>query len=154
MTWHIELGLLALTAGLVGTYIHSTDPLAPVPTHRAEAFTQTDFDAFDRGFPHEDSTCEIGLEASKICLTPSPMEDRVIKGEALPASVPAMSANMRVLLALELKTQGLKTVQYGQTLALIEPKTRVVKDLLRLDAESFTEARRSGGGASMVTSAK
>jgi len=70
------------------------------------------------------------------------MEHEVVAGAPLPASLPAMSANMRVLLALDLKTPGLKTVQYGQTLALIEPETRMVKDVLHLTAPSYAAARK------------
>ena len=142
MTWKIELAALAITAAGVGGYLYKSDPFAEAPvTYHAE-FTEADYNAFDRDFTLADEPCEIGLKSSHICLPEFDIDRDVRAGEPFPQDVPALSAGMRVLLALDTKEPELQTVRYGQTLVLIERATHEVRDVLRLDAPTYEDARK------------
>lgn len=141
MTWKIELAALAVTAAMVGGYLHTADLFAEDAVTYHAAFTEADYEAFDRDFELSGDSCDIGLEASNVCLPHFRSKSVVRIGEPLPNDIPALSAGIRVLLALDSKSPELKTVRFGQTLVLIEPETEVVRDLLRLDAPSYASAR-------------
>ena len=141
MTWKIEIAALVVTAASVGGYIYKADLFAEEAVTYHDEFTEADFSAFDRNFPMNGETCEVGLAQSKICLLSLEAANSVRVGAQLPKDVPALSAGMRILLALDSKQPELKTVRLGQTLVLIEPETEFVRDILRLDAPSYEAAR-------------
>lgn len=144
MTLKTEIAIVALTLAGAAAYVYTQDVFAvqtPVAAERTSTFTQADFTAFDRGFDVDGTVCAVGIAAQDYCFTPSPLEDRLQSGSVLDASIPVLSARYRVLAQLAPKVETLKTAQYGQTLVLIEPDTRMVRDVLILDAASFAEAR-------------
>ncbi len=96
------------------------------------AFTAADHAAFDRGFMLDGAPCPVGLEQQKICFAPSPLEAGIQPGHILPADVPLVAAEFRVIVATDLKDPALRTVRFGQTLALVDPETREIVDLMRL----------------------
>ncbi|MDP1557174.1 MAG: hypothetical protein Q8L84_17080 [Hyphomonas sp.] len=96
------------------------------------AFTAADQAAFDRGFMLDGAPCAVGLEPQKICFAPSPLEAGIQPGAVLSPDVPLVAAEFRVIVATDLKDPALRTVRFGQTLALVDPETRVIVDLLRL----------------------
>ena len=141
MTWKIELAALAITAAGVGGYLYKADLFEETPVTYHAAFTEADYHAFDRDFDLAGETCEIGLEAQSICLPEFDIDRDVLPGEDFPHDVPALSAGMRILLVLDTKESELQTIRYGQTLVLMERSTRQVRDILRLDAPTFADAR-------------
>ena len=104
-------------------------------------FTSADYHAFDRDFQMDGETCAVGFRDHRICFGISPYEPVLKRGEVLPEGVPTLAAEFRVIVETELKAEGLQTVRFGRTLALVDPETRQVHDILRLDAPSFTVAR-------------
>ena len=50
----------------------------------------------------------------------------------MPLDVPLVAAEFRVIVETDLKDPALRTVRFGQTLALVDPETRVVVDQMRL----------------------
>ncbi|MEQ8300573.1 MAG: hypothetical protein RH945_08520, partial [Hyphomonas sp.] len=61
--------------------------------------------------------------------------------EPLPDYIPDMGTNFRVIVETSLKEEQLRTVVYGQSLVLVEPGTRHVKDVLHLTAPDFVSAQ-------------
>ena len=141
MTWKIELAALAITAASVGGYLYKADLFSQPAVTYHQSFTQADFEAFDRDFQMREKSCAIGLKSANVCLPDYKASGDVRIGEPLPKDVPALGVNMRVLIALDTKDPDLKTVRFGQTLVLIEPRTEIVRDMLRLDAPSYASAR-------------
>ena len=142
MTWKIEVAALAVTVAGVGGYLYKSDPFAEAPVKYHAAFTEADYDAFDRDFTLSGEDCEIGLESSKVCLPVFDLDRNITVGEPFPQDVPALSAGMRVLLVLDTKEPQLQTIRYGQTLVLLDRGSREVRDVMRLDAPSFADARK------------
>ena len=142
MTWKIELAALAITAAGVGSYIYTGDLFAEAPVTYHSAFTEADFEAFDRDFVLAGEACEIGLKSSSVCLPEFDLGRDVRPRDQFPQDVPAISAGMRVLLKLDPKEPELQTVRYGHTLVLLERGTNEVRDVLRLDAPTFADARK------------
>lgn len=105
----------------------------PVDAAPVRAFTQTDFAVFDRGFMLADQPCQVGLEKQNLCFAPSPLETRIQPGAVVEPDVPLVAAEFRVIVETDLKDPGLRTVRFGQTLALVDPETRVIVDLMRLN---------------------
>jgi hypothetical protein len=54
--------------------------------------------------------------------------------------MPDMGTNFSVVVETSLKQEQLRTVVYGQTLVLLEPESRYVKDVLNLTAPDFASA--------------
>ncbi len=104
------------------------------------SFTQADFDRFDRGFMLDKQPCPVGIERHKLCFAPSPLEARLYPGMVLPPETPLVAAEFRIIVDTDLKKVGLRTLRFGQTLALVDPQTRTVVDILRLTAPSAEEA--------------
>ena len=102
------------------------DPVA------VRAFTEADYAAFDRGFMIDETPCTVGLERYNICFTPSPLEGQLAPGMIVPPDVPLVAAEFRVIVETDLKAADLRTVRFGQTLALVDPETREIVDLMRL----------------------
>jgi hypothetical protein len=96
------------------------------------AFTEADYAVFDRGFILDSQPCMVGLERQNICFSPSPLEARIHTGAVVPLDVPLVAAEFRVIVETDLKDPALRTVRFGQTLALVDPETRVVVDQMRL----------------------
>ncbi len=96
------------------------------------AFTAADHAAFDLDFMLDGEPCAVGLERQKVCFAPSPLEARIHPGAVVPADVPLVAAEFRVIVETDLKDPSLRTVRFGQTLALVDPETRVIVDLMRL----------------------
>lgn len=132
-------GAALFTLGAFYTYENGrADTPAATPVAR---FTPSDFNAFDRDFELDGETCAVGFRAHHICFGTSPYEADLKQGTALPAHMPTLSAEFRVIVETDLKADGLQTVRFGRTLALVDPETREVHDILRLDAPSFKLAR-------------
>lgn len=142
-TLKIELVIVGAAVFALGAFAAmqragATQPLPePVST-----FTEEDFGAFDRNFVMDEKVCAVGLAAHRICLTPSPIESRLAIGLALEPDVPVLAAEFRVIVETDLKIETLRTVRFGRTLALIEPETREIRDIMRLDAASFALSRQ------------
>jgi len=58
--------------------------------------------------------------------------------------VPLVAAEFRVIVETDLKDQSLRTVRFGQSLALVDPETREIVDLIRLSATDYASARPDG----------
>jgi hypothetical protein len=133
VSWKFEACVVAAGAVMLGVF------LAFIMLREAEAgpapinhFIQSDCDVFDRNFKVGSETCDVGLTAQKICLRSSPLEKEIQRGEILPAYIPALGAEFRVIVETSLKDETLRIVRYGQTLVLLEPETRRVEDVLHL----------------------
>ena len=142
MTWKIELTALAFTAACVGGFVYQADLLAEEPINYHAAFTEADYNAFDRDFAFGEETCGVGLEDFKICMRDFKSNSPVKVGAKLPSDLPALSVRMRTLLVLDSKQPNLKTVRFGNTLVLIEAETDIVRDILRLSAPTYEDARK------------
>lgn len=120
---------------------------APEPTVAYETFTSRDAAVFNRDFDINGSTCAIGLKKDGLCFGPSPLEELIVAGEALPKRAPAMPVRLEVLMATDLKAPGLKTYRYGHTLALVDGQSFRVIDTLDLSPSAY-----AGGGSAPGTS--
>jgi hypothetical protein len=141
-TFRLELlsagGALALLGLFLGGQAFRSEASDRAPV---SYFTNADFDAFDRAFDLDGQACDVGFKAHRICFGVSPYETDLVQGAVLPVHVPALSAEFRVIVETDLKADHLQTVRFGRTLALIEPQTRQVHDILRLDAPDYQVAR-------------
>lgn len=133
------LALFALGA-FVATRPTSADAAAIEPA-ATRAFTEADFALFDRGFLLDDAPCAVGMERYKMCFTPSPLEARMHTGAIVAADVPLVTVEFRVIVETTLKEEPLQTVRFGQSLALVDPESRMVVDMIRLTAPDFARAR-------------
>ena len=107
-------------------------------------FSQKDFDAFDRSFDFHGSECSVGIERKRICFQPSPLEEKIEIGKAMPQHAPVMPATIPVLIRTTLKPSYLTTHRYGRTLVLIEDETGIVIDKLDLlSTDGRDDPRRS-----------
>ena len=104
-------------------------------------FQEADFTIYDRDFTLQNRTCEIGIQRRGICLSKSPLEDSIVPGMVLPVEVPATSAEFPIILETPLKQSHLQTVRFGHRIALFDPATREIIDVIDLDAQSFAEAQ-------------
>ena len=141
-TLKIELAIAGAALFALGAFV-ATRPQAAeaVQTSGLTQFTKADYSAFDRNFEMDGATCKVGLKRDRICFGGSPVEDILTPGMTLPSDVPMVGAEFRVILFTELKSENLRTVRFGRSLALVEPKTRYVQDVLDLSAPSFDKAR-------------
>lgn len=121
--------------------IFALNPSIPAPEAQpVDRFQKADYDVYDRNFPHDGGTCEIGLKDKDICFGRSPLSAKIRKGEKLDDNVPLMSIEFPVIVRTPLKADNLQTVRYGHTVALLDPKTQVFVDVMDLDAPTFAEA--------------
>ena len=145
MSIKMEIGAAIATALIGMGVVHQTQPLAPqAPVERTAVFSANDYAAFDRDFLAKDASCAVGLERRKMCFTASPLQTRVIEGEPIPTDMPLLAAEFPILVALPIKDESQKLLRYGTVLALINEDTRMVEDLLYIDAENYADASRSG----------
>ena len=141
-TLKFEFAVIGATLFTLGAFYAWQNSKAETPSARpVEHFTMADFNAFDRDFQMDGETCEVGFSDHRICFGASPYEHDLKQGETLPAYMPALAAEFRVIVETDLKAGNLQTVRFGRTLALVDPETREVRDILRLDAPSFQVAR-------------
>jgi len=144
MSIKVELGLVAFTAFVGLGVFHTEKPLEPrAPIERMSTFVAEDYAAFDRDFTIDGEICEVGLERRKMCFTPSPLQASIIEGTEIPSNVPLLAAEFPILVELPVKQSSLKLVRYGTTLALIDAESRMVEDVLYIDANTFADASRA-----------
>ncbi|MEO9971122.1 MAG: hypothetical protein ABJG15_15095 [Hyphomonadaceae bacterium] len=143
MSIKVEIGLVVFTA-LAGLGVfHTSAPLEPqAPTERASVFAAADYAAFDRDFVLDGDTCQVGLERRKMCFTASPLQTRIIEGRAIPTDIPVLAAEFPILVAQPVKAESQRLLRYGTVLALIDEDTRMVEDVLYIDASTFADAAR------------
>jgi len=141
-SWKLEAGIIGIAALTLGAFLacmmNTQEAARPEPV---DHFVQSDYEAFDRNFELAGARCEVGLASQKICMHKSPMERDIVRGEPLPDYIPDMGTNFRVIVETSLKEEQLRTVVYGQSLVLVEPGTRHVKDVLHLTAPDFVSAQ-------------
>ncbi len=143
MTIKLELAAVALTVLGAAGFLAFAQPLKePAPAERQSGFIEADYAAFDRGFRHGYETCAVGIEKNRLCFQPSPLETRLVVGEAIPEQVPLLPAEFPIIAATSVKTEGQKLVRFGRSLALVDRETRIVQDVIRLNEPSFAEAIR------------
>ncbi|ABI77678.1 hypothetical protein HNE_1004 [Hyphomonas neptunium ATCC 15444] len=143
-TLKIELAIAGAALFALGAFMATRPQEAEaVQTSGLTQFTQADYAAFNRNFEMDGATCKVGLERDRICFGGSPVEGILMPGMTLPADVPMVGAEFRVILFTELKSESLRTVRFGRSLALVEPQSRYVQDVLDLSAPTFEKARKT-----------
>ena len=141
MTLKLELAAIGATLlGAAGFWVVQQPMAEPAPLERQAAFTVADYAAFDRNFRHGRETCAVGLERHRLCFQPSPLEGQLVEGEALADHVPLLPAEFPILVVTPTKTDEQQLVRFGRSLALIDPDTRVVEDVIRLEQANFADA--------------
>lgn len=143
-TLKLEMAVAGIALFALGAFIATRPDGAEATADQpagVRAFSESDFNAFSRGFMIRETPCAIGLEVQKICFTPAPIEKKLEIGMVIPPEVPLVAAEFRVIVMTDLKDERLRTVRFGQTLVLIDPETRAVIDFLRLSAPRYSEAR-------------
>lgn len=147
-TLKLEMAVAGIALFALGVFIATRPDDAEASLQQpagARAFSQADFEAFDRGFLIGETPCAVGLERFRLCFLPAPIEKKLEPGMVIPDHVPLVAAEFRVIVMTDLKDETLRTVRFGQTLALIEPESRTVVDMLRLSASQYREARTPAG---------
>jgi hypothetical protein len=138
----IEFGIVGAAMFALGVYwISRPPPAAALVFPPSAEFSLADYNAFDRNFLIGEDVCSVGLAEHRFCLGHSPVEGQLRRGMVLPPEIPLIAAEFRVIVATELKDDALRIVRYGQTVVLVDPETRIVKDVLRLGAPDFETAR-------------
>lgn len=146
MGWGLKIELACLGTALfaAGVFVATRPSEAGISRPDAvDHFTPRDYAIFDRDFSLRGEDCELGLKQARICLGNSPYEDKLSVGQILPLTVPAISAEFAIIVATDTKFTYLKTARFGHTLALFNPETRQIVDLLYLDADSYESARQA-----------
>jgi hypothetical protein len=148
-TLKIEMAIAGAALFALGAFI-ATRPsgaaAAVVEPAGARQFSQADFEAFDRGFALDDAPCVVGIERHKLCFVPSPVETQLTPGSVIPAHIPLVPAEFRVIVDTDLKAPELRTLRYGQTLVLADPESRTIVDMMRLTAPTAAESRTPAAG--------
>jgi hypothetical protein len=141
-TLKIELAIAGAALFALGAFVATRPPEAEaVQTAGLTQFTKADFAAFDRDFDMDSGTCEVGLKRDRICFGGSPVEQILKPGMTLPHEIPMVGAEFRIIVVTELKDDTLRTVRFGRSLALVNPQTRYVQDVIDLSADRFDDAR-------------
>lgn len=141
-TLTIELVIAGAALFALGAFLATRPQTAEaVQTSALTQFTKADFAAFDRNFELEGSTCKVGLKRDRLCFGRSPVEDVLAPGMTLPPEVPMVGAEFRVIVVTELKAENLRTIRFGRSLALVDPQTRLVQDVISLSAPAYDQAR-------------
>jgi len=141
MTLKIELAALGATLLGAAGFVAVEQPLAePAPLERTDQFEMADYTAFDRDFRHGREVCSVGIEKDRLCFQPSPLEAQLIEGEALAAHIPLLPAEFPILVATPAKIERQQLVRFGRSLALIDPETRIVEDIIHLSETNFADA--------------
>jgi hypothetical protein len=146
-TLKVELAIAGVAMFALGAFV-ATRPTdaeaASAEPPAVRAFSERDFAVFDRGFLLDDTLCAVGFERHMICFAPSPLEAEMRPGMTVAPDVPLVAAEFRVIVETDLKDQSLRTVRFGQSLALVDPETREIVDLIRLSATDYASARPDG----------
>lgn len=142
-SWRLEAGIVGAAALTLSAFLSVMMTLpGAASVEPIDHFIQADYDAFDRNFELTNGLrCDVGLAAQKICLYKSPVERDIVRGERLPDYIPDLGTNFRVVVETSLKDEQFRTVVYGQTLVLLQPRSRMVKDVLRLTAPGIVAPR-------------
>ena len=141
-TLKIELAIAGAALFALGAFVATRPPEAEaVQTAGLTQFTKADFAAFDRDFDMDGGTCEVGLKRDRICFGGAPVETILQPGMTLPREIPMVGAEFRIIVVTELKADDLRTVRFGRSLALVNPQTRYVQDVIDLSADRFDDAR-------------
>lgn len=141
-TLTIELVIAGAALFALGAFLATRPQTAEaVQASALTQFTKADFAAFDRNFELEGSTCKVGLKRDRLCFGRSPVEDVLAPGMTLPPEVPMVGAEFRVIVVTELKAENLRTIRFGRSLALVDPQTRLVQDVISLSAPAYDQAR-------------
>jgi hypothetical protein len=141
-TLTIELVIAGAALFALGAFLATRPQTAEaVQTSALTQFTKADFAAFDRNFELEGGTCKVGLKRDRLCFGRSPVEDVLAPGMTLPPEVPMVGAEFRVIVVTELKAENLRTIRFGRSLALVDPQTRLVQDVISLSAPAYDQAR-------------
>jgi len=141
-TLKIELAIAGAALFALGAFVATRPPEAEaVQASGLTQFTKADFAAFDRNFEMDGATCDVGLKRERLCFGRSPLETRLAPGMILPPEVPVMGAEFRVIVVTELKADTLRTIRFGRSLALVDPQSRQVQDVIVLTAPTFEKAR-------------
>lgn len=141
-TLTIELVIAGAALFALGAFLATRPQTAEaVQASALTQFTKADFAAFDRNFELEGSTCKVGLKRDRLCFGRSPVEDILAPGMTLPPEVPMVGAEFRVIVVTELKAENLRTIRFGRSLALVDPQTRLVQDVISLSAPAYDQAR-------------
>ena len=138
-TLKIEMAIAGAALFALGAFVATRPTSAEasaIEPKPVRAFTEADYAAFDRGFMLGENPCTVGLERYKMCFSPAPIEARLERGMQIPEEVPLVAAEFRIIVVTDLKAADLRTVRFGQTLALVDPQTRTVVDLLPLSASA------------------
>ena len=138
----IEMAIAGAALVALGAFYATRPQVAEAVPVAVSSFTAADYAAFDRNFEIDGQACEIGLRRDRLCFGPSPVDALLSPGMVLPPHIPIVGAAFRVIVETELKTENLRTIRFGQTLALVDPETRRIEDVMNLAAPSFDEARR------------
>lgn len=140
-TLKFEMVMAGLAMFALGAFVATRPTEADAATTQpvaVRAFTDADYAVFDRGFMVDQTPCAVGFERYKICFGTSPLEPRMEPGMTVPPEIPLVAAEFRVIVETTLKDPSLRTVRFGQTLALVDPETRVIVDMLRLTPAAQT----------------
>lgn len=141
-TLKIELAIAGAALFALGAFVATRPPEAEaVQASGLTQFTKADFAAFDRNFKMDGDTCKVGLKRDQICFGGSPVEQIIAPGMTLPPEVPMVGAEFRVIVVTDLKADNLRTIRFGRSLALVDPSTRHVQDVISLAAPEFDQAR-------------
>lgn len=132
LNFHILFAALtaaALGGGALAMAAHSAP--TPEPDGPVQTFTRSDRNTFS-SYETANGVCDAGFAPRDLCFSASPLEKRIVKGERFPEDMYALALEWRAKLALTRKTDGLKTVRIGQTIALMDRESRKIVDTMRL----------------------
>lgn len=148
-TLKFEMAVAGIALFALGGFVATrpSSAVAAVEPVAVRAFSDADFDRFDRGFMIGDQPCKVGMERYKICFGTSPIEASLHNGMVIAPEVPLVTAEFRVIVETDLKDDSLRTVRFGQTLVLVDPETRVVVDMMRLTAPDISATRTQAASA-------
>lgn len=146
-TFKLELAIAAAALFALGAFV-ATRPQAAEAVQSAglTQFTKADYAAFDRDFDLRGNVCKVGLKRDRLCFGQSPVEAILVPGQVLAQDVPLTGAEFRIIVATDLKKDGLRTARFGRSLALVDPETRHIHDVLHLSAPSYDASRDAVAG--------
>ena len=143
-TLKFELAIAGAALFALGAFVATRPQQAEaVQAPGLTQFTKTDYAAFDRNFETRGKDCQVGLARDKLCFGVSPVENILEPGITLPAEVPMVGAEFRIIVVTDLKKDNLRTVRFGRTVALVDPETRYVHEVLHLTAPDYEKARQT-----------
>lgn len=134
------LAVAVVGGGALTLSAHST----PANNDLETRFTDQDYAAFNHSFKMGDSVCDVGVAKHKICFEASPLEARIVEGEAFPENMFPLALEWRADLEMPRKPNSLKTIRIGRTIALMDRDSRTIIDTMRLgETSAFASNERS-----------